>query len=81
MEIAELTFADLEKLNLLRLERFRKLFAQSLLSCLLQVDCDGSLLIYCFHFDVFNNLLMDLADISTCAQMVLGVDSVTLCVS
>jgi hypothetical protein len=78
MSLTEINDDDLTRLQQFRLERFRRFFMSSLLSCIACIEADNRLVIHCAHPSVVDELLDDLEDLCSCAWLVLGVRSINL---
>lgn len=77
MLLTEITIDDLQLLEHFRIERLRRLFAESLLPCLLYVDCD-TLIVHCPEAANVDPVLVDLAELSEYAWLILGIKSIAL---
>jgi hypothetical protein len=78
MLLTEINVDDLKKLERLRIDRLQLFFTSSLPYCLLQLDEDNFLTIYCFHSEIVNDLLDDLEDLYSHIWLILGVKNICL---
>jgi hypothetical protein len=74
----ELTIYDLRLLEQLRLKRLRSSFAQSLSCCLIYLNHQKTLMVYCLELKDLQNLLNDLEDLCGYAELVLGAKVIAL---
>jgi hypothetical protein len=79
MLLTEINVEDLDLLMQFRIERFLCFFTSSLPHCLLQIDADRLLTIYCPHSEVVDDLLEDLDDLCSHARLILGMNRISLC--
>jgi hypothetical protein len=78
MLLTELNLEDLKKLERLRIERIRLFFTSSLSNCLLQINGENLLMIYCLHSETVDELLDDLEDLCSHVWLILGVKKISL---
>lgn len=78
MLLTEINIDDLKKLERLRIDRLLLFFASSLPQCLLQIDGENMLTIYCLNSETVDELLGDLEDLRSHAWLILGVKKISL---
>jgi hypothetical protein len=77
MLLTELTIYDLRLLERLRIERFRRLFAESLSEWTMEID-RGIALVYCKHPKLANRLLVEIVELGASTWQILGVSSIAI---
>ncbi|MEE3718032.1 hypothetical protein V2H45_14925 [Tumidithrix elongata RA019] len=78
MPFTEITLDDLMILEQFRIERLRSFFAESLLSCIIQIDRHSMLTIHCPKPWIVDTLLMEIEDLCDYTWLILGVESLSL---
>jgi hypothetical protein len=78
MLLTELNVNDLNKLEQLRIDRLLLFFTSSLPYCLLQIDRDNMLTIYCLQAEIVDDLLDELEDLCSHAWLILGMKKISL---
>jgi hypothetical protein len=69
---------DRNKLNKLRVERLLKFFISSLKHCVIQMDAENTLSVYCPHSGIVDELMTDLEDLRSHAWLILGARKIML---
>jgi hypothetical protein len=78
MLLTEINVDDLKKLERLRIDRLQILFTSSLPRCLLQIDGENMLTIYCLHPETVDDLLDNLEDLCSHTWLILGVKKISV---
>ena len=78
MLLTEINVEDLDLLMQFRIERLLCFFTSSLPSCLLQIDADNMLTIYCPRSEIVDDLLEDLDDLCIHTRLILGMNRISL---
>jgi hypothetical protein len=78
MLLTEINIEDRNKLMQLRIDRLQHFFTSSLPKCLLQIDGDNMLTVYCLHSEIVDDLLENLEDLCSHARLILGVKTISL---
>ena len=78
MLLTEINVDDLKKLERLRIDRLQLFFTSSLPRCLLQINVDNMLTIYCLHSETVDDLLDNLEDLRSHVWLILGVKKISL---
>jgi hypothetical protein len=78
MLLTELNLDDRAKLMEFRIERLLQFFTSSLPHCLLQIDGDNMLTVYCFHLEIVDDLLDELEDLCSHARLIIGVSAISV---
>jgi hypothetical protein len=78
MLLTELNIDDQHTLMEFRIERLLHFFTSSLPHCLLQIDGNNMLSVYCFHSEIVDDLLDELEDLCSHARLILGVSAISV---
>jgi hypothetical protein len=78
MLLTEINVDDRHKLMQLRIERLLHFLTFSLPNCLLQIDGDNMLTVYCLQSEIVDDLLDNLEDLCSHARLILGVKTISL---
>jgi hypothetical protein len=78
MFLTEITADDLVRLEQCRMKRLLHFFGPSLPRCLIYLDADSELNIYCPNSEIVDELLDDLEDLCNYAWLILGVRAISL---
>jgi hypothetical protein len=78
MFLTEITIDDRNKLMQFRIERLLHFFVASLPNCLIQIDTDNVLSVYCPNSETVDKLLDEMDDLCRNAWLILGVRSICL---
>jgi hypothetical protein len=69
---------DIDKMNKLRVDRLIGFFITSLQHCVIQIDTESTLSVYCPHPKIMKELLDELEDLKNHAWIILGARKVML---
>lgn len=78
MPFTEMTIEDHQLLNQLRFDRFRKFSNCSLQLCIVRINPENTLAVYCPCPNIIDTLFDDLEDLCHHAGLILGVRSIRL---
>lgn len=74
----QMNIEDIDKLNKFRMERLLSLFDPSLQNCIVHIDTDSTLSVYCPHPGILEELIDELDDLRDHAWFILGAREVML---
>ncbi len=69
---------DMGKINKLRVDRLISFFVTSLQHCVIQIDTESTLSVYCPHSGIMKELVDELEDLKTHAWIILGARKIML---